>query len=149
MSKAKRANIWRVLIAVDGSENSTRAVDYIVKQLGACERTVEAHLVNVQFPFSGNVSAFVDSETRRRFHEQEGLKALVAARARLDPAGIRYVFHVGAGEPAEVIARYAEEKGCDQIVMGTRGLGGVASMLLGSVAIKVIHLSKVPVLLIK
>ena len=52
-------------------------------------------------------------------------------------------------QEAEVICRYAKEKGCDQIFMGTRGLGSVSSLVLGSVATKVIHLSPVPVLLVK
>jgi nucleotide-binding universal stress UspA family protein len=48
-----------------------------------------------------------------------------------------------------MIAQYAKEKGCDQIVMGTRGLGTVQGLLLGSVATKVIHLANVPVMLVK
>jgi nucleotide-binding universal stress UspA family protein len=48
-----------------------------------------------------------------------------------------------------VIADYARDEGCALIVMGTRGLGSIANMLLGSVATKVIHLAEVPVLLIK
>jgi nucleotide-binding universal stress UspA family protein len=43
----------------------------------------------------------------------------------------------------------AKEHGCAQIVMGTRGLGTVSGMLLGSVATKVIHLADVPVVLLK
>ncbi|MCJ9712965.1 universal stress protein, partial [Bordetella hinzii] len=41
------------------------------------------------------------------------------------------------------------EKQCDRIVMGTRGLGAVGGLVLGSVAQKVIHLSPVPVTLVK
>jgi nucleotide-binding universal stress UspA family protein len=48
-----------------------------------------------------------------------------------------------------MIARFARERGCDQILMGTRGLGAIGSLLLGSVATKVIHLADVPVLLVK
>ena len=87
--------------------------------------------------------------TVRSFHHDEGLKALEAARNALEGAGIPHVFHIGVGDPAEVIAQYAREKGCDQIFMGTRGLGRIAGMLLGSVATKVIHLTNVPLLLVK
>jgi nucleotide-binding universal stress UspA family protein len=45
--------------------------------------------------------------------------------------------------------QYAEDKQCEQIVMGTRGLGTVSNLVLGSVATKAIHLAKVPVLLVK
>ena len=45
--------------------------------------------------------------------------------------------------------RVATESGCDMIVLGSHGLGGVASLLLGSVAMKVVQQAKVPVLLMK
>lgn len=53
------------------------------------------------------------------------------------------------GPVAETIARIALEQNCDGIVMGTRGLGAVAGALLGSVASQVVHLSDVPVTLVK
>jgi nucleotide-binding universal stress UspA family protein len=53
------------------------------------------------------------------------------------------------GEPAAEIVRLADERGVDQIVMGTHGRGAVVSLFLGSVAQRVVHLSKVPVLLVK
>jgi len=53
------------------------------------------------------------------------------------------------GQYGETIANYAKEKQCDRIVMGTRGLGAVGGLLLGSVARKVIHLADVPITLVK
>lgn len=74
---------------------------------------------------------------------------MAAARKLLDAAGVKYQHRIGVGDAAETIAAYAKEKGCDQIVMGTRGMGSVSNLLLGSVATQVIHLSPVPVLLVK
>ena len=51
--------------------------------------------------------------------------------------------------PGETIVAFAEDVGADEIVMGTRGLGGLAGLLLGSVATEVISLAKVPVTLVK
>jgi nucleotide-binding universal stress UspA family protein len=48
-----------------------------------------------------------------------------------------------------VIASYCHDRKLDQIIMGTRGAGAVANMLMGSVASKVLHLVDVPVLLVK
>jgi nucleotide-binding universal stress UspA family protein len=52
------------------------------------------------------------------------------------------------GETPEIIAHYVQDKNIEQVVMGTRGLGTITGMLLGSVATKVLHLVHVPVLLV-
>jgi nucleotide-binding universal stress UspA family protein len=53
------------------------------------------------------------------------------------------------GDVPKALVAYAEAKGCDGIVMGTRGLGAIGNLVLGSVATKVIHLTRLPVTLIK
>jgi nucleotide-binding universal stress UspA family protein len=138
-----------MLIPVDGSESAIRAVQHLIKMASWYKEALEIHLLNVQYPLHGDVQMFLENEQIRDFHHDEGLKALEQARKALDAAGLTYVFHIGVGEPAEVIADYAGDKGCDQIFMGTRGLGSIVGLLLGSVATKVIHLSDVPVLLVK
>jgi nucleotide-binding universal stress UspA family protein len=139
----------KFLVPVDGSETSLRAVDHLIKMLEWYRDAVDVHLINVQYPLHGDVSMFVGKEQIRAFHHDEGLKAMAAARGRLDARGVRYVHHIGIGEPAQVIAHYAREQRVDQVVMGTRGLGSVAGLILGSVAAKLIHLSDAPVLLVK
>lgn len=139
----------RLLVPVDGSEVSRRAIDQLLKGLGGYKEPAEIHLLNVQHPLHADVSMFVSADQIRQFHHDEGMKALRPAREKLDAAGVPYAFHIGMGDPAEVISQYAKEKACDQIILGTRGLGAVAGILLGSVATKVIHLSDVPVLLVK
>lgn len=71
------------------------------------------------------------------------------AREKLDVAGIQYAFHIGVGDPAQVIVQYAEDQRCEEIIVGSRGMGTVSNLVLGSVASKVIHLAKVPVLIAK
>lgn len=139
----------RFLVPVDGSETSLRAIDHLVKKLAWYREDVEVHLINVQHALHGDVSMFVDKDQVRQYHHDEGLKALAPAREKLDAQGVKYVFHIGVGDPAHVIAHYAREKQMDQIFMGTRGLGTVGSLLLGSVATKVLHLAGIPVLLVK
>jgi nucleotide-binding universal stress UspA family protein len=139
----------KMLIPVDGSESAMRAVQHLIKKASWYKEPAEVHLLNVQYPLHGDVQMFLDHEQVRGFHHDEGIKALDSARQALDAAGLSYVFHIGVGEPAAVITEYARDKRCDQILMGTRGLGSVAGLLLGSVATKVIHLSDVPVLLVK
>jgi nucleotide-binding universal stress UspA family protein len=64
-------------------------------------------------------------------------------------AGLTAELHVLVGEAAAAITDFADSHGCSLILIGTRGHSGLAGTLLGSVAMKVVHHSKVPVLLIR
>jgi nucleotide-binding universal stress UspA family protein len=141
----------KFLVAVDGSAPSNRAVDQLIAHLGMLKETAEIHLLNVQhpIPYGSRVSSVVGHDRIAQFHREEGMAALKTAMQKLDAAKVRYHHHIGVGAEAEVICQYAKEKGCDQIFMGTRGLGSISNLVLGSVASKVIHLSPVPVLLVK
>jgi nucleotide-binding universal stress UspA family protein len=141
--------MFRILVAVDGSDSSDRAVSHLLKKLGWYKETSEVHLLNVQPALPSDVSRFISSDQLQAFHREQGEAALASARAILDGAKVAYVTHIGIGEPAHVIAHYANEKAIDQIVMGTRGLGTVAGLVMGSVTTKVLSLTDVPVLLIK
>lgn len=140
-----------IVVPVDGSECSQRAVEHLIKTR-ACygdPEQLDIHLLNVQHPLHGDVDMFIDHDEIKGYHRDEGLKALQPARKLLDQAGVNYTFHISLGDPAQVIVRYAAEKQCDQIVMGTHGRGVVAGLLMGSVTRRVLHLASVPVLLVK
>lgn len=137
----------KVLIPVDGSDNSKRVVKHTIDKAALYKDAVEIHLLNVQHPFPGTIRGV--KEQADQYHREEGEKALAGARKLLDKAGLKYSCHISVGDAAEVIARFAKEHKVDQIIMGTRGAGAVANMLLGSVASKVLHLVEVPVLLVK
>ncbi len=139
----------KILLAVDGSESAQRAVAHMIKRASAVKDEYGILLVNVQYPLHGSISTFVNAAQLKQYHHEEGMKVLTPVRQMLDAAGLAYSFHLFVGEPADVIARYAREQGCDEIVIGTRGLSGISSLLVGSVATKVIHLADVPVLLVK
>lgn len=141
----------KILVPVDGSKCSNRAVDHLIKKLGWFKGGAEIHLLNVQhqIPYGRRVTSVVGHDRIAKYHQEEGLAALKSARRRLDAAKVNYQYHIGVGDEAEVICHYARDKGVDQIFMGTRGLGRVSTLMLGSVATKVIHLCPVPVLLVK
>lgn len=139
----------RILVPVDGSDSSLAAVRFVIGKLAEGGKAPELHLLNVQMPLPSAASSFIDAGVVRGYHDEEGQKDLAAARKLLGEAGIACVAHVAVGDPAETIATYAEQERCDAIVMGTRGLGRIGNLLLGSVATKVLHLTKVPVTLVK
>ena len=140
----------KLLVPVDGSECSDRGVEFLIKSTGWYRDPIEVHLLTVHhhIPY-GRAASAIAAEQLQQYYQEEGLAALKSARARLDAAQIPYAFHIGVGEPADIIAQYAREKDCDEIIMGTRGLGSVSGLLLGSVARKVLHLTSVPVLFVK
>ena len=73
----------------------------------------------------------------------------MSAREQLTAAGVPFQDAHRIGDPGPMIAEDARENDCDMIVMGTRGMGGHAGALLGSVAQGAVSESAVPVLLVK
>ncbi len=146
---ATGAAVRRLLIAIDGSPGSRRAAEYaigLMKRRGPLELTA----LNVQPPIeSGGVRRFISSETIDAFHQAEGTAALADVETLLQQAGCRFESLIHVGHAAQVIADAAQARGCDAIVMGTRGMSAFGSWALGSIATKVIHLATVPVTLVK
>jgi nucleotide-binding universal stress UspA family protein len=135
-----------VVVAVDGSQNALEAVRYAAG-LAAADAAIRLHLLNVQPPLPAAAATFIDRDVLRSFHQEEGQKALAEARALLDGGTRAYECHVAVGDAAEAITAYAQDRAADRIVMGTRGLGTLAGLLLGSVAIRVVQLAQIPVTL--
>lgn len=139
-----------ILVAVDGSAASDRVVVQVIEDHRNLKEPPELHLLTVQAALVGvNVKIFIGKDELTEHYQEQGLATLKSARELLDAAGVAYVHHIGVGDPAQVIVQNAEDRRCGRIYMGSRGLGAVKGMVLGSVATKVIHLSKVPVLLVK
>jgi len=141
--------MFKILIPMDGSDNAARAVDYVIK-LVTQSKQMEIHLITVRDPMDSlGVHRFWTDEQIRAFNQGAGDFALQAGRKRLDEAGIPYTPKIVIGEIAQTITEYAKEQHCDMIVMGTRGMGTIGSLLMGSVATKVVHLASIPVTLVK
>ena len=141
----------KLLVPVDGSESSRRAIEHIVR-LARQGEPPEIHVIHVRPAIDAwEVRRFLNAEEIAQMQRHEGEEELRAVRDLLDGAGIAYRSQVlaGADSVAETIARYANEHGCDLIVMGTHGRSGLSHILMGSVATEVIHRSEVPVTLVK
>lgn len=138
-----------ILVPIDGSDNALRALNHVVQHMKMYE-PLTLHLLNVQIPIiSGSVRRFIDQDTIRNYHQEEGEAMLAKAKALLDEAHVPYVAHIKVGHIAETIVAAAEQHKCDQIVMGSRGLGTTAGLWLGSVTTKTLHLAQVPVTIVK
>jgi nucleotide-binding universal stress UspA family protein len=137
----------KILVAVDGSKPSLKAVQLLIDHSDWYRSKPEVELVTVHLPVPrvGPVpKAQVD-----KYYSEEGNAMLAAARKKLDAAGISYQPRVLVGQVAEAIVKHAKDKGCDLIYIGTRGMSELGKALIGSTATKVMHISDLPVLLVK
>ncbi|HRB29470.1 MAG: universal stress protein [Nitrosomonas sp.] len=139
----------KILLPVDGSDNSDKAVADFISMINWYKEPPEVHLLTVQTPLSGNISSYISATDIKQYHQEEGLKSLENARKLLDQAGVSCQYHITVGDPAEMIVRFATEQKYDQIVMGPRGKGNIEGLLLGSVTNKVMQSALIPVLLVK
>ncbi|MGE8548462.1 universal stress protein [Alcaligenes sp. WGS1538] len=138
-----------VLVPVDGSDASTRAVQAAAAML-AHKPEATLHLLAVPTPIvSGNVKRFFSEDVLQAYYQDEGNNALIPARSVLADQSLRVKENIIAGNAAQTIKDYAERHGIDHIVMGTRGLSALPGLVLGSVTTKVLSLVNVPVTLIK
>ena len=135
----------KILLPVDGSE-----CEHLISHSAWFRDMPEIHLLHVHAPIPiGRVQAHVGKETLHAYYLEESQASLLEAQQKLDAAGCAHTTHIHVGQPAEVIAKLAAEQGCDLIVMGTHGRGGIAGLVTGSVANRVLHLASCPVLLVK
>ena len=140
----------KILVPVDGSPPSLRAVRLAIRMTREEPGSAIA-LVNVQNTGTlefGGLGASTPVLLQQRVL-REGAQALRKAIALCKAAKVKFSADVEIGPTAETAIRLGRKKRAEHIVMGTRGLGGVRGLLLGSVATQLIHLARVPVTLVK
>ncbi len=138
-----------ILVPFDGSEPALRAVEYAAKLAKAGDNHAIV-VLNVQAPApSFWPEKLVNEDMLRAHYASEGAKTLEAAERRLREVGVPFRSEVRAGLAGDTIAEFARDERVDSIMMGTRGMGAVGSLVMGSVAQKVVHLTALPVTLVK
>ncbi|HEU5296330.1 MAG TPA: universal stress protein [Burkholderiaceae bacterium] len=140
----------RLLIPVDDSPASRRAAEYAAR-LAQEAASVEVVLLHVRPPpeFYGGI-AVLEHELFDRSLRESQQRLLAAALEHAQRVGLTQVsIQAAQGAPADEIVRVAQACGVDQIVMGTHGRNTVGTVLVGSVAYRVVHLAPMPVTLVK
>ena len=140
MSTPTSETIHRVLFATDFSPASVAAFEYAERLAVAtgAELLILHALGVTDFWGSGGDLNRVDEETNEK---------LSAIKPSLPGVQVEYITHRGL--PGEVICWLAQDRECDQIVMGTHGLTGFAHLVLGSVAEYVVRNARCPVTTIR
>jgi nucleotide-binding universal stress UspA family protein len=134
-----------ILIAFDGSECSNKALAYAKNMAEQYKGTL--WLVHV-FPHTSDLLGYEDFEKLYSKRKGAGQAVLDSAAEGLGERSFEVREELLEGPEAESILKVAERIQSDIIVMGTRGLGAVKGLLLGSVSRKVIHLSACPVMVV-
>lgn len=139
----------RVILAVDGSENSKRAVE-IVKKL-AESSALHVAVVHVVQPVYQTVGAYGYFEMPSLLEVQEatGHRILADTYAEFSETGVEVETHLVIGRIGEEICNLAKEGGYDLIVIGRRGISRLEEVVLGSVSEYVIRHSHLPVLIVQ
>lgn len=142
----------RILVPFDGSAAAKRAVEQVVTLAAAMTSPPEAILLTV-IPPAGFGDQLRRDKPGSGAPKESVLNnvqlALKLAAETLGKAGVKSQEHIEIGQPEELINHYANSYRCDLIVMGTRGLGAASSLLLGSVTNRTVHLTDLPVMLVK
>lgn len=136
----------RILLATDGSASALAAAD-LAQEL-ASQLHAEVVVVSAYQPVPRYLGE-PDASQRLAEHVAQGEALTQPVVARMTEAGVLAIAEVLEGPPADAILRVATARGCDLIVVGSRGHGGVATLLLGSVSQKVLSHADVPVLVAK
>ncbi|AQS58250.1 universal stress protein [Desulforamulus ferrireducens] len=143
--------MFKYLLAVDESENATRAVHYLAnltKLRSDLDITV-IHVVNIK----KEMGKMANSSTEIAQIEKEviarGWQILEEQTAAFRKLGIPVKTQLLNGNPADEIAEFAKLNDFSHIVLGTRGLTNLQSLVLGSVSQRVLQRSHCPVTLVK
>lgn len=139
----------KVLLAVDGSKHTKKMLAYLSTHDGLLGAKPSYVVLNVQLPIPPRAARAVGKEIVQSYHHAESESVLNPVCKFLDMHDASYKVKTTVGHPADEVLKAAEKEKVDLIVMGSRGHGGIKSMLLGSVAQKVLAHAEVPVMVVR
>ncbi len=139
-----------VLVPFDGSASAKRAIQYLI-DFSKDFTQLKVHVLNVQTEpviygeyVTPDLLDQLQAGALQHAAEINAEAAVMLAAAKID-----HETHVATGMVAPEIGRAVTDHGCSAVVMGTRGMGSLKNLVLGSVATQVVHEVAVPVTLVK
>ena len=136
-----------ILLAVDGSEHSIHAAK-VAAELAKCMESAELRIVAAYDPippYLGEPNMQIAIDARLKDAQEILQKAVdIVGNSQLDVHT-----ELIEGNPAEAIIEVAKTRNSEVIVMGSRGLGRLAGLILGSTSQKVVSHAPCPVLIVR
>ncbi len=142
----------KILVPLDGSKLAECALSHVktLVKAGTVGEVTLLNVVNVQIPGRGDYPGLVDINTLRENLFVESRKYLAEVESQFGSEGIKVKTEsLEANRPADAISDYAQKNGMEMIVIATHGYTGLKKLMFGSVALRVLHDSHVPVFLIR
>lgn len=139
-----------LLVAVDGSEGSKRAVDHALEIATAMDADITlAHVVDWSDYTFINVIEIEDRTKMRRREEKNARENILEPLAQtIAEAGVDVSIDLRFGHPARTLTKLADEIDAKMIIAGTRGRSDVKSLMLGSLSHGLLQMAKKPLLLV-
>ena len=139
----------KILVAVDGSELSLRAVKFVIALNRELAKPARVTLLAVDPPHFPGVESRIGTKAVQQMHEDSLDQMLRDARRSLSRAKLELNERAEIGDAAETILAVARKEKVDLIVLGSHGRGAVKGILLGSVSSKVIAQGDIPVTIVR
>ncbi len=147
-SKCEHAAM-KILVAVDGSDYTKRLMDYIAGHDQWFRSGHDYHVLHVVPALPLRAAAALEPELVQGYYADEARAVFAPVRAVFDGLGIDAQYLSEVGQAASVIARSADAGRYDLLMMGSHGHGALGSLVLGSVANKVLSHCHTPLLLVR
>ncbi len=146
--------MYKILMATDGSEHSEKVTEKTIELAKALKADVTAICViegttSTLLSVAASGSPYLGASKIIEVQEEEAKKILNKTKEVFQKNGLELTTLSPEGNPANVICRTAKEGGFDLIVLGSRGLGKLNELFLGSVSNKVAHTAETSVLIVK
>jgi nucleotide-binding universal stress UspA family protein len=140
----------KILFATDGSASALAGLETLIDRRAWFAGEVDLTVLTVHYaiPFK-RAAAWAGHDALKKYYDEECDAALAPAAAALTSRGVRFSTEKRVGEPASTIVAVGVEGGYDLLALGAQGHSALAQLMMGSVAVKVVAASRIPVLLLR
>ena len=135
----------KILVALDGSKSSTRALRNAIGLAKQTQSSITGITVVQAFPTElGTIRKIIGKALTKR-----NKNFLASAKIMCAKDDVKFFDVIEFGEEGSTIVSFAQKNNFDLIVIGSRGMSKIGEMFLGSTSSHVVHSSKIPVLVVK